>query len=134
MSKKVLTFIDAGVLITAARGAGAKALAAFSVLDDPDREFASGLFVRLEVLPKAVYNRQQAEENFYRTYFAAVSRWADPLSILNDALDVASTYGLSALDGLHVVAALAVGADELVTTEGTTKPMHRAAALKITAV
>lgn len=134
MSKKVLTFVDASVLITAARGAGAKALAAFSILDDPDREFASSLFVQLEVLPKAIYNKQQAEENFYRSYFAAVSHWADPAGIINDALNVASTYGLSALDGLHVAAALAVGADELVTTEGATKPMHRAADIKITTV
>ncbi|HEX8070209.1 MAG TPA: PIN domain-containing protein [Pyrinomonadaceae bacterium] len=134
MSRKVLTFIDAGVLITAARGASAKALAAFSVLDDPDREFASSLFVQLEVLPKAIYNRRQAEENYYRRYFAAVSRWADPAAVLNDALDVASTYGLSALDALHVAAALAGGADELVTTEGATKPMHRAAGIVITTV
>ncbi len=131
MSKKVLTFIDAGVLITAARGAGAKALAAFSVLDDPDREFASSLFVQLEVLPKAVYNKHRAEENFYRSYFAAASRWADPVGILNDALSVANAYGLSALDALHVAAALAVGADELVTTEGPTKPMQRTVGLKI---
>lgn len=134
MSKKVLTFIYAGVLIAAARGTGAKALAAFSILDDPDREFASSLFVQLEVLPKAIYNKQQAEENFYSSYFSAVSRWADPAGILNDALNVASTYGLSALDGLHVAAALAVGADELVTTEGATKPMHRAGGIKITAI
>jgi hypothetical protein len=53
MSKKLLTFIDAGVLIAAARGTGIKALKAFSVLDDPSREFASSLFVQLEVLPKA---------------------------------------------------------------------------------
>jgi len=134
MSKNLLTFIDSGALIAAARGTGAKALAAFSVLDDPDREFASSLFVQLEVLPKAVYNKQQAEENFYRTYFAAVSRWADPAGILNNALHVASTYGLSALDGLHVAAALAVGVDELITTEGVTKPMHRAVGFKITAI
>lgn len=134
MSKRVLTFVDAGVLIAAARGTGAKALAAFSVLDDPDREFASSLFVQLEILPKAIYNKQQAEESFYRSYFAAVSRWADPVDILNKALNVASTYGLSALDGLHVAAALTVGADELVTTEGTSKPMHRAAGVKITTI
>src|SRR5947209_9624857 len=102
MSKKVLTFIDAGVLITAARGAGAKALAAFSVLDDPDREFASSLFVQIEVLPKAMYNKQQAEESFYRTYFAAVSRWADSAGVLKDALKVARDCGLSAMDGLHL--------------------------------
>lgn len=99
-------------------------------LNDPDREFAaSSLFVQLEVLLKAICNKQQAEESFYRSYFAAVSRWAEPV---DNALNVASTYGLSALDGLHVAAALAI--DEVVTTEGPTKPIHRAGGIKITTI
>src|SRR5215210_1274737 len=122
MSKKRLTFVDAGVLIAAARGTGIKALAAFSVLDDPGREFASSVFVQLEVFPKAVYNKRPAEENFYKSFFAAVTRWADPADTLKDSLRVASTYGLSALDGLHVTAALGLRADGLVTTEGPGKP------------
>lgn len=134
MSKKVLTFIDAGVLIAAARGSGIKALTAFSILDDPDREFASSVFVQLEVLPKAVYNKRQAEENFYKSFFAAVTRWADPAVTLGGSLNLAGTYGLSALDGLHVTAALSVRADELVTTEGATKPIHRARGVKIVSV
>jgi predicted nucleic acid-binding protein len=134
MSKKILTFIDAGVLITAARGTGIKALAAFSVLDDPARELASSIFVQLEVLPKSIYNKQQAEENFYKSFFATITHWADPTATLNDALNVASTYGLSALDGLHIAAALNIGADEFVTTEGITKPLHRAKGIKITSV
>ena len=134
MSKKILTFIDAGVLIAAARGTGIKALTAFSVLDDPVREFASSVFVQLEVLPKAAYNKQRAEENFYKSFFAAVTSWADPADTIRDSLDVASTYGLSALDGLHVTAALGLRADELVTTEGTTKPIHRAQGIKIISI
>ncbi len=134
MSRRVLTFVDAGVLIAAARGTGVKALGAFSVLDDPNREFASSVFVRLEVLPKAVYNKRRAEENFYESFFAAVTRWADPSDTLNGAVRVASTYGLSALDALHVTAALGVGADEFVTTEGVTKPIHRAQGIRIVSV
>lgn len=62
-----------------------------------------------------------------------MSRWADPAGVLNDALKVAGDYGLSALDGLHVAAA-PWGADELVTTEGASKPIHRAAGIRITAL
>lgn len=134
MSEKILTFIDAGVLITAARGTGIKALAAFSILDDPSREFASSIFVQLEVLPKATYNKQQAEENFYKSFFATVTNWADPTATINDSLNVASRYGLSALDGLHIAAALSIGTDEFVTTEGITKPLYRAKGIKITSV
>ena len=134
MSRKTLTFVDAGVLIAAARGTGIKALTAFSVLDDPDREFAPSVFVQLEVIPKTVYNKRQAEENFYKSFFAAVTRWADPADTLANAPGVASTYGLSALDGLHVSAALGVRADELVTTEGATKPIHRAQGIRIVSI
>lgn len=51
------TFLDSGFLITAARGSGEMALQALEILDDPNRAFVSSIFVKLEVLPKAVYNR-----------------------------------------------------------------------------
>ncbi len=49
---------------------------AFRILDDPDREFVSSNFVRLELLPKAVYNRNQSEIQFLETFFKAVTEWA----------------------------------------------------------
>ena len=42
----MLTFIDTGVLITAARGQGDAALRAMDILDDPGRTFASSRFVQ----------------------------------------------------------------------------------------
>ena len=64
-----LTFIDAGVLIAAARGTDEIARLAMQVLDDPDRNFASSLFIKLETLPKATFNRQEAERAFYEAFF-----------------------------------------------------------------
>jgi len=49
------TFIDAGVLITAARVGDEHAERAAAVLDDPNRAFASSIFLKMEVLPKAIY-------------------------------------------------------------------------------
>jgi hypothetical protein len=49
-----LTFVDAGVLIAAARGGSEQAARAMEVLDDPEREFGASPFLRLEVLPQAV--------------------------------------------------------------------------------
>lgn len=66
MNKKK-TYIDAGVLIAAVRGRDDVATRAMQVLDDPDREFVSSPFLRLEVLPKAVYGKRQAEVEFYET-------------------------------------------------------------------
>ena len=55
------TFVDAGVLIAAARATGALGVRALAVFDAADRLFVSSAFVRLEVLPKAVYFRRAAE-------------------------------------------------------------------------
>lgn len=127
-----ITFVDAGVLIAAARGNSKDSLDALSILDDPERSFASSAFVRLEVLPKALFHLKADESDFYEEFFRRVRNWA-PLGrdLMEDALKVATEAGLSALDALHVAAALAVGADELVTNEKPGKPIYRVRGIAI---
>jgi hypothetical protein len=45
----IITFVDAGMLIAAARGRSAISAEAIAILDDPERSFASSEFIRLEV-------------------------------------------------------------------------------------
>ena len=105
------------------------------ILDDPDREFASSIFVRLEVLPKAVYHSNQAEVEFYEAFFSAVADWASPVEpVVEDAYRLASQYGLAAMDALHLAAAIATGSAELVTTEKREKPLFRTSAVKVTSL
>lgn len=112
------TFIDAGVLIIAARGVKAASTSALAILGDCNRAFASSPFVQLEVLPKAVFHAQSDETDFYENFFDSVIHWANDLELLlRSAQELACTYGLAGMDALHVAAALAVGADELITTE-----------------
>ena len=68
----ICTFLDAGVLIAGIRGDPATVERVLEILNDPERAFAASDFVRLEVLPKALYFRQQAEAAFYEAYFATV--------------------------------------------------------------
>lgn len=127
-----LTFVDAGVLIAAARGTDLIALRANQALGDPNRTFVASPFLRLEILPKAMFHRRLEEVSFYDVFFAAVARWAEPDSGLADrALSLASKFGLSALDALHVAAALSVGADEILTTERPQKPIHRVTEIRV---
>jgi predicted nucleic acid-binding protein len=122
-------------LIAAARGDLKESLDALTVLDDPARAFASSVFVQLEVLPKAVFFRKTAEEEFYATFFRKVRRWAPAgKALVEKALRVATTAGLSAIDALHVAAAIAVGADELVTAEKPSKPIHRVSGILVRSV
>jgi hypothetical protein len=127
-----LTFVDASVLIAAARGADEISERALAILDDPERTFASSIFVRLEVLPKAVFHKRRPEADFYRAFFAKVRRWARPGErLVRNAYREASRSGLSAVDALHVAAAKLVGATELVTAERAQTPLCRCRSIPV---
>jgi hypothetical protein len=64
-----LTSIDSGILITAARGNSSRSELALDILADGDRTFASSIFIKLEVLPKSVCNKQTLESEFYESFF-----------------------------------------------------------------
>jgi predicted nucleic acid-binding protein len=88
-------------------------------------------------LPKATFNKQQDETEFYETFYRLVlSSTGQPTSeqIMQDAYQIACTYGLAAMDAIHVAAALQIKADELITTEKSTKPMHRVREIQIISI
>lgn len=131
----IRTYVDAGVLIAAARGEASIAFRALDILDDPNREFVSSIFVRLEVLPKAVYNKNQAETDFYETFFYGVTDWANSFeALVQGAFNEACDSGLAALDALHVVSAVYADAEELVTTERLDKPINRTRLIKVISI
>lgn len=121
-----LAFIDSGVLINAARGTSPRSPQALDILAADHRQFASSIFVKLEVLPKPICYKQTLEQMFYETFFQGVSCWANDLEPLTHAAyDLATKYGLSAMDSLNVAAAIMLKADEFITTEKPSKPMNR---------
>jgi hypothetical protein len=121
-----LTFIDSGVLVAAFRAKGKESSPALAILDDPQRSFASSIFVRLEVVPKANFFRRRDEVEFYEELFRGVSKWATVGRELTDyALEIASNAGLAAMDALHLAAAHQTRCEEFVTTEKPSKPIHR---------
>ncbi len=126
------TYVDAGVLIAATRGNGLAATKAFAILDDPNRAFAASVFLQLEVLPKAIYFKRQNEVAFYHAFFASVQFWSKSLEkVTQTAYRIAEESGLAAIDALHVAAAIAVEAEELITTEKPNKPIHRVSGIKV---
>ena len=128
----IATYPDAGVLIAANRGDDQLAGKAKFILDDPERIFLASPFLRLEVVPQAIHNKRSAEVSFYEAFFSLVTRWAEVTERrLQTALELASTYGLGAMDSLHVAAAMSLGVDEFITTEKIEKPIHRVVGLKI---
>jgi len=126
--------VDSGLLIAVAQGKNDVYEEALAVLDDPEREFVSSIYVKLEVLPNAVYMECEDQVEAYQEFFDNVSRWVPSSPELSDrALDLAREHGLHAVDALHVAAAEAEGA-ELVTSEKPTKPMFRVSSTTVTSI
>jgi len=119
------TYLDSGVLLAAFIRKDDVGRRAFEVLDDPQRELLVSDAVWLEVMPKAIHEKQNVEVQFYEAVFAQAQRLAWSISSLFQATEIASQYGIAAMDAIHVAHAVDAGAEELVTTEKTTKPMFR---------
>jgi predicted nucleic acid-binding protein len=129
------TFIDSGVLIAAARGEGAIAQRALTILAGRNRVFASSAFLKLEVLPKAIYNNRISEARFYEEYFDAVSYWSEDIDqIVQKAYREVCVSGLGAMDALHVAAAVLVGAAEFITNEKPEKSIHRTKSIQVISI
>lgn len=129
------TYLDSGVLIAVARASDEMTTKALLILDDPEREFVSSAFVKLEVLSKAIYHKQASEVEVYQCFFESCSLWANDLTnIVQLAQDLAAKYGLGALDALHVASAISVQADEFITTEKLTKLLHRVTEIQVISI
>ena len=134
MSLKI-AYLDSGILINGFRGLNDVGIRALQTLNNTEVQFASSEFVQLETLPKAIYNQRSEEAEFYETFFNSVAIWAtDYAQILQTEKQIARNYGLAGMDALHIAAALSVQAEEFVTTEKPTKPMHRVKEIQITSI
>ena len=120
------TYVDAGVLIAAARGRGKIGERALEILSDQSREFVSSEYVRLETVPKAAYFQRDAEVTFYAVFFASATTWVTfSGDHLVEAFKEACECGLSAMDAVHTVVASLANCDEFVTSERPQQAVHR---------
>ena len=108
------TFLDAGILIAAVRGQEKEAARALAILEDPERSFLTSDFLRMEVLPKAIYYQRPAEAALYERYFARAQSIPVSEALVAQAYMEACTFGLSALDALHITVAKTGGAEEFI--------------------
>jgi len=99
---------------------------------DDNRQFFTSQLVRLETIPKATFEKQRAEAQFYQNFFSDTEA-SEPLSfeLACEAEELACKYGLSGSDALHVAAAIRQKVDEFYTTEKPGKAMFRVKELKV---
>jgi hypothetical protein len=130
-----VTYIDSGVLIFAAQGTTPAAILALPFLADPAREYVTSDYVRLEVLPKCTYHNRADEIEFYSAFFKLNSRTIPTSQALLDyALQEACSIGLSGLDAVHLACAIFAGAEEFITSEKHTTPIHRTQKVKVVSI
>jgi predicted nucleic acid-binding protein len=116
--RKIRTFVDANVLIAAAKAKAEDAKEAFCVLGDPEREFVTNDYLWLETVPKARYNGYPEQADFFEQVFAsAVAHHEASAQGIVEAKALALKYGLSGIDALHVCSAITLGAHEFITGE-----------------
>jgi len=127
MSKR--TYIDSSVLLAACARKDEIGRRALEILDDPGRSFVLSNAVRLEIFPKAIYEKRQDEIDFYDAVFLQGEELKWRTDTLYHAHEIAAKHGIAAMDAIHVATALDAGVDEFVTAEKSTKPMFRVAEL-----
>jgi predicted nucleic acid-binding protein len=129
------TYIDSGVLIWAVQGVSKNAEVALRFVADPMREYVTSDYVRLEVIPKATFHANRPELEFYETFFRANIRCIPTSeSLIKAAMAEGCDTGISGIDALHIACAVFAGAEEFITTEKVTKPIHRTRLIKVTCI
>jgi len=125
------TFLDSGVLLHAWRGEILSG-AAMQIIDDDTREFFTSQMVRLELLPKARFERRAREVAFYESHFADCAG-SQPFSqeLGLEAEKLAARHGLAGPDALQLAAAIRQDVEEFYTSEKPGKPMFRVSEIKI---
>jgi hypothetical protein len=125
------TFLDSGVLLHGWRETALSGVA-MQIIDDRTREFFTAQMVRLELLPKARFEKHPREIAFYEAHFSDCKA-SEPLSeaLGSDAEKLAARYGLAGPDALQLSAAIRQGVEEFYTSEKPGKPMFRVREIKV---
>lgn len=131
---KSRTYLDANVLMAAWHGQGDVAQQALEILDNPEREFVVSDALWLELMPKPLYHKANDEAEFYKVIFAEAEHIPWQVEVLYRAQDLATNYGIAAMDAIHVATALAAGANEFISGEKRTKPMFRVSEIRMTSL
>lgn len=125
------TFLDSGVLLHAWRGETLSG-AAMKIIDDDTREFFTSQLVRLELLPKAHFEKRPREVAFYEAHFADCAGSQSLSRELGlEAERLAARHGLAGPDALQIAAAIRQGVEEFYTSEKPGKPMFRVNEIKV---
>jgi hypothetical protein len=86
-------------------------------------------------LPKCPYHRRQPEIDFYSEFFKLNARIipASP-ALLEYALEEGCNTGISGFDAVDIACAVFAGAEEFITSEKHTTPIHRTTKVRVVSI
>lgn len=119
------TYLDTNILIAAFQGKDTEIVKTITdIQNDSDREFIGSDFLRLELLPKPTFHRQQSEIEFMWEFLNGTDENVTISDkITQRAIELAGRYNLQPMDALHISAAIYARAEEFITLENPDKPM-----------
>ena len=118
-------YLDSSVFINLYNNDPAVIHRAHEIITDPTRSFIAGDYVFLEVMPKVYYTNRLDQAAFYTDILRKAVFIRSTDAIIAKADELATKYGLAAMDALHAATAIIAHADELVTFEKPSKPFFR---------
>jgi predicted nucleic acid-binding protein len=125
------TYIDANVILNSFSDAKELRERAKAAMQDIERDYIVSDYLWLETLPKMIYNKQPSQFNATTDFFGGSEYVSDNQAITSKAKELASKYGLAAMDALHAAAAIVGGAHEVLTFEKPEKPFFRIPAAEL---
>src|ERR1035437_6249 len=97
----VKTYIDVGGLIAVMRGEDKMAATARSFLYEPLREYVTSDYVKLELLPKCTFHKNEEERQFYEEFFKSIKiNVPNSDELLAFAIDEGCKTGISGIDAI----------------------------------
>jgi len=129
---KIKTFVESDVLIAAFQGKEEVWEKAMRVIDDPEREFIVSDYLKLEIIPQPTFHNRYEEIQFMHTFLDNASLYMNPNgSVIDQAITLACTYSLGAMDALHAGSAIVGQADIFNTNEKPEKPLCQVKEIKV---
>lgn len=133
MKGKIVTYLDSGLLIALSMQQPIqRAVKIAAILNDSNHVFVSSDALQIEVFPKPIFFKETYSAMLLKSFF---SMCVEHVTISQDLFLKAYTEAcqtrLAGMDALHIVSAHEAGADELITTEKTTKAIYQTGLVRV---
>jgi hypothetical protein len=108
---------------------------ALAYLHDPLRDYVTSDYLKVELLPKCTFHKNNEEKQFYEDFFkSCITHVPSSDALLALAIDEGGRTGISGMDAIHVACAVVGSAEELITGERPESLINKANGIKVISI